>query len=336
MVSGKIDTMLALLSPLSHIGDSAGPDSYLSTQTVISQTGEVEEVFVYSGNAVRGVLRDCGSRYFLDNIGNGAIVQIPLELFYLFFSGGSIGGKQSINIDQAREIRRKIPHLSIFGGGVGNMLLPGKLNVGQALPVCREVKHIVPDHILEQTENLSNLSWRQMTTEQSYTRKDDAKDDLLRVHIQGQSLAIGQPEQLSLAGDTQPEELKDDKSPQQMRYTLEMLAAGAVLWQEIVFYDMTEIELGALVASITEWAKNPVIGGQSRIGMGKVNAEMNITLPETKESEHFLSVGQAGYSLSERASEAKYAYDRFLNKYAEYLQHNRQDLLLTVDGKEGA
>ncbi|MBW2084457.1 MAG: hypothetical protein JRI54_00275 [Deltaproteobacteria bacterium] len=264
----------------------------------------------------------------LDKLGSGVTLQIPLEMFYLFFSGGAIGGDQSIDIDQARRIREQIPHLSVFGGGVGNMLLPGKLAVGEGLPVCRELAHIIPQEV----PGNRKLSWRQMTTEISYSRKDDAKDDLLRPYLQSDDtpkLTGGQAALMLDSGDEKKEKKKD--RPEQMRYMIEVLCRGSVLWQETVFQDMTEIELGAFVAAIVEWSKQPYIGGQARIGMGKVKVDMQIELfGEGKEP--FLSVADGKCFLAESAKDAKVKYDEFLNRYAGYLEEKRDSLIRAIGG----
>lgn len=344
-LSGRLEAVYTLLSPLSHIGDSHGPESYLATQEILDAKGERVSVFIYSGNAFRGMWRDAGARYFLDGLGSGAVIQVPLEIFYLLFSGGAIGGVQQIDIDQARRIREMVPHLSVFGGGVGNMLLPGKINVGEGLPVCREFAHIIPDTC----PGNRSLSWKQMTTEVSYTRKDDAKDEILRPYLLDASmppqLDAPQQSQMALLEDgAQEEEPKADRKgkktdrekekdrPQQMRYTIEVLCRGAVLWQETTFQDMTDVELGALVAAIAEWSKAPYLGGQARIGMGKVQVDMDWE-PWGQEKEHFLSVGDGRCLLYPPAKEAKEKYDEFLRKYAGYLEEKRDMLTRAIAGK---
>lgn len=327
-MNGKIETVFTLLSPLSHIGESIGPNSYLATQDMLDANGNPIEVFAYSGNALRGMWRDAGAEYMLKKLGSGATLQIPLELFYLFFSGGAIGGDQAMDIDKSRRIREQIPHLSIFGGGVGNMLLPGKLSVGEALPVCRELAHIIPDYVSGNRE----LSARQMTTEVSYSRKDDAKDDLLRPYLQDAGVPQIEGPQMTLLPDPEQENKKETKEkPQQMRYTMEVFCRGAVLWQETFFRDMNEIELGAFVAAVTKWAENPCIGGQNRIGMGRVKAEMSFQL-FGEEKEPFITVSD-GYLLTDRAREAKSRYDEFLERYAGYLEENREGLTKAISGK---
>lgn len=339
-ISGRLEAVYTLLSPLSHIGSSIGPDSYLVTQDVIGPDGTPTEVFIYSGNAARGMWRDCGAKYMLDKLGQGATLQVPLELFYLLFSGGSIGGDQSIDIDQARRIREKVPHLSVFGGGVGNMLLPGKLNVGEGLPLCRELAHIIPARVLEGREGLANLSWRQQTTELSYTRKDDAKDDILREHLYDPSVQqLEAPKQGTLLpspdeGQKAKKDKSEDRKPQQMRYTIEALARGAVLWQDTTFSELTQVEMGALVAAITEWAKNPVLGGQARIGMGRVAAGFSWQTTDMERPEPFIMIEEGRNLLSEPAQDAKAAYDEFLRSYGGYLEANRQTLMLAISAKE--
>lgn len=362
---GRLETVFTLLSPLSHIGRSIGPDSFLATETILDANKRKTEVFVYSGNAWRGALRDVSGVYMLEKLSPNALLQLPLDVFYMLFSGGSIGGDQSIDIDQARRIRRQIPPLSVFGCGAGNMMLPGKINVGRGYPVCRELAHDIPEYVPGNRE----LSWQQITTENSYSRKDDAKDDLLRVYLREPEQALPAAETPQIEGPVdEPEETpeeapglfgaevekdeekgeyqqradskaskikqqkpKADKKPQQMRYTLEVFCQGAVLWQETTFFRMTEIELGVLAAALYEWGANPVLGGQNRIGMGKVKADIYFE-PYGGEKEHFVTVGGGKCLLGETAAAAKRTYDIFLERYSEYLENNREGLVKAITG----
>lgn len=330
MLNGKIDLCWTLLSPLSHIGESVGPDSYLATQSILDPFGRPIEVFTYSGNAIRGMLRDSGAKYFLDNLsGEDATVQVPLEVFYLLWSGGAIGGRQTIDIDQARKIRQAVPHLSIFGGGVGNQILPGKLNVGDALPLCSETQHLLPENVREP----GGVSWRAMTAERSYTRTDDAKDENKRIYLHDpESMPMLEGRQALLLADPDEEKKrqekreKDQDRPQQMRYTVEVLQPGARLWSEIVFFDLLEIELGALTAAFADWAKRPVLGGKSNVGMGKVSLDATIIL-HGEEPQNYITVNKDVALFGDVARDSKRAYDEYLRKYQAYLAHNKEELV---------
>jgi len=337
-ISGRLSLAWTLLSPLSHIGESVGPDSYLATQSILDPAGRPTEVFVYSGNAIRGMLRDAGAKYLLDHLSRDSIVQVPLEVFYLLWSGGAIGGDQKIDIDQARRIRKVMPHLSIFGGGVGNQIMPGKLSVSDALPLCAETQHLLPG----QWRKPNAVSWRAMTAERSYTRTDDAKDENKRVYLidpadQLEALPGGQ--QVSMLADPDAERRRQEKrdkaqsKPQQMRYTVEVLQPGAQLWSEIDFIDLLEVELGALVAAFDEWAKRPTIGGKANVGMGRVALESHLSINTYDEPEAFLAVNQEDRFLSRRATEARDSYDDYLGKYREHLETNREGMVRLIGGE---
>ena len=331
----RLDGVIKLQSPLSHIGESVGIDSYLSTDVIISQSGQPVECFVYSGNAFRGILRDCAASYMLERMGG---MKIPLDAFYLLFSGGSLGGTQSVDIDQARMYRRAIPMLSIWGGGVGNQILPGKLRMGSMYPICEETSMIIPEKF--QMQNAP--SWKRMSFEKSFTRMDDEKNDNKRVYLlEGKSedanIAIEsgrmiQGEMVFEAEETErpavkkkPPKKDSDGPAQQMRYTVEMMAAGTMLYQRIDLSAISEVELGAFVSALIKFSDAPYIGGKSGTGHGLVDAEYH-WLNDEKE-EVFVSLSKNDMHLSEAANSAKRAYDtQILESYNEYLENNQSEI----------
>ena len=335
----RLDGKVTLLSPLSHIGSSAGPDSFLSEDVIIGPDGRPVEVFTYSGNSYRGILRDKAAAYTLGKLGD---IRLAPDTFYLLFSGGSLGGAQSVDIDQARMYRRNIPMLSVFGGGVGNQILAGKIKVGSMYPLVSECQRVLPEHLRDP----GAPSWRQWTFEKSFTRMDDAKNEKLRKYLAGAEndglLASPKPQALLASEDVPgapPETAKKKKEdpPQQMRYTVEMLAAGAVLYQRIDLCDLTDLELGAFVSALVEFSKSSYIGGRSGTGSGLVDIEYAWRPAGAKESAgKFLSVTTDQLWLSKPAEEAKDKYDDFLVKlYDQYLENNADELtkLLAAGGK---
>ncbi len=328
----RLDGKITLLSPLSHIGESSGPDSFLSQDIVIGPDGQPVEAFVYSGNAFRGQLRDLAAIYMTERL--GGIVYNP-DVFYLLFSGGSLGGAQSVDIDQARMYRRNVPMLSVFGGGVGNQILTGKLKCGVMYPLVKECQRILPAHMRQNDAP----SWRQWTFEKSFTRMDDAKNENLRKHLNDQRMRsiLAEAQQATLPGETAPEKKKKKKKedpPQQMRYTVEMLAAGSVLYQRIDLCDMTDLELGAFVSALVEFSKHSYIGGKSGTGHGLCEIEYAWRPAGTKEPVgKFLGVDADCLWLSKPAEDAKGVYDDFLVRlYDQYLEGNADELTKLLTG----
>ena len=315
----RLDGTITLLSPLSHIGESIGIDSYLSQDIIIGPDGKPIECFVFSGNAFRGQLRDMAAIYMTKKLGN---IKYNPAVFYLLFSGGSLGGDQSVDIDQARMYRRNIPMLSIFGGGVGNQILTGKLKIGGMYPLVRECQRILPQQLRQEDA----ASWKQWTFEKSYTRMDDVKNDNRRQYLQENN-----QDALLLEGKKEKKE-----TPQQMRYSVEMLAAGSMLYQRIDLCDMSELELGAFVSAFVEFSKSPYIGGKSGTGHGLIAIEYRYKMGAKEEEAKFLEINSDYLYLSESAKQAQKTYDKFLSEiYERYIEDNSSELtqLLTAGGK---
>ena len=314
----RLEGTFTLMSPLQHTGESIGTDSYLSEVPIITPAGDVESVFCYSGNAWRGQLRDAAARYMLDRLSIGPI---PLPAFHLLFSGGSIGGQQTVDIDQARRFRRWLPIISLWGGGVGNQLLPGKWCVGDSWPICEETAHLVPERFRE-----GRLQpYTALTYEQSFSRHDDSKDERLRdVHLAPDE---EQPQLLIDAPKAKGKKDKSDGPATQMRYTIEMMIPGARLYTRLDLKDVTDLELGCLVSALDMFARAPYIGGGSNRGHGLVQLTYVWQDRESGESGHFLSVGGDQVLLSEPAQEAKDAYDEFLRQaYAAHLDSHESEI----------
>lgn len=310
----RIETIYTLLQPLSHIGESESTQSFLNTTTIVSN-GEPVECFVYSGNAIRGMLRDCGARYLLDRLG----IQVPLKAFHLLFSGGSIGGAQSLDIDQARLIRKALPFVSLFGGGVGNQILDGKLKQTFAYPICKETNDILPAYVEK-----SDYSWRHFTNVIEFSRKDDEKD------VNLSDLYLYDPDVKLLEGG-EKEKKKKEEPATQMRYGVEYLAPGVKLWHR---WDIicTELELGAFVSAIHEWQKQPYLGGMSGKGFGLVAADMELITEKGREP--FAQIGQEFIQLGPVANEAKQRYDEHLREiYDNYLIENKTEFTKLLSGE---
>jgi len=347
----RLDGKITLLSPLSHIGESLGTDSYLSEDLIIGPDGQPVECFLYSGNSYRGILRDAAAKYLLDKLGG---VAVPLETFHLLFSGGSIGGTQSLDIDQARLYRKMLPAFSIFGGGVGNQIMEGKLKIGSMYPLVAECQRILP----EKYRDKNAPSWRKWTYEKSYTRRDDSKQENLRKYIfeeQEEKIYLPENQQQALLPDGSPIEEKDplqarmeqleqqkkkkkekDGPATQMRYTVELMAAGAVFYQRIYLQDMSDLELGAFVSALHEFQKAPFLGGKSGTGHGLCEIEYEWSYPGDKESRGvFLKVSENTMWLSKPAEEAKQEYDDFLMKlYDGYLEEKAPELKQLLAGEK--
>lgn len=320
----RLQGTFRLLSPLSHIGESISATSYLVQEPVIQPGGGVEQLFVYSGNAWRGQLRDLAAEYMLDALGGP---RLPLDTFHMLFAGGRIGGEQSTNIEQARRMRRAIPLMAVWGGGVGNQILPGKLRVRNAYPLVEEALPVLPR---QYHEAASRTRYADITFEKSFSRMDDSRDARVAdARLLAAPVAVSQGALMAPADAPVAKAAKEP--PEQMRMTVELVAAGTVLATAIDVLDCSEVELGCLVSALHRFARSPHIGGQANRGHGLVELEYGLVRLDAAEPvmEPFVMVEGDGLPprLGAAAAGAKAAYDAHLEEmYAAYLTENASEV----------
>ncbi len=230
-----------MLSPLSHIGETASTGSYF--QTILTASGRVP---VITGNSIRGQLRDSMALHLLELLDT----KVSKDTFNILFSGGNINGAMKDDIEKAKKIREHFPLVSLMGGGLGDMIMAGKLICSFAYPVCKETESI--------TGIESDISWHSLIDEMEFTRTDDGKNDQLVGYMQD-------------AGEE-----KTAKASTQMRYSVQYMAAGTEFVQDFIFLDgVTALELGAFYTGIHKWFEVPRLGGMAAKGFGLFDANLD-------------------------------------------------------------
>lgn len=143
-------------APLAHGADGkAGNATLFRRIHVLATNGAVLDLPYYSGNAVRGQIRDLLADHFLASIGLPADRSKPavaLWFFYALYSGGALeeksdatkalkkqmGDNGALRADGIREFRDHLPALSLLGCALGNRVLPGRVQFADLRPVCAE------------------------------------------------------------------------------------------------------------------------------------------------------------------------------------------------------
>ncbi len=237
----KMRIKFKMLSPVSHIGETASTGSYF--QTVLTDEGRVP---VITGNSIRGQLRDSMALHLLDLLGT----KVSKDAFNILFSGGNINGAMRDDVEKSRKVREAFPCISLMGGGLGDMIMAGKLICSFAYPVCRETAKI--------TGIDSDLSWHSLVDEIEFTRTDDGKNDKLSGYM------------------IDAAEEKTAKASTQMRFSVQYMAAGTEFVQDFIFLDgLTSMELGAFYVGLRKWFEVPKLGGMAAKGFGLFDAELD-------------------------------------------------------------
>lgn len=269
--------VMTALTSVSHIGDTYGINAKLRREKIVTSDG-IEEIPIISGNSLRGILRDVGMLHMLRTLGygideeTGKVNGLSLAAFYFLFSGGALTKTPSrgIDIDEARRWRELIPLVALFGGAMGNQIMPGKLKVGKAIPICEETAHLLPEQFVDGAGG--RTIW-EMVQEEAYTRRDDEKNENLRQLIapEVRGLLESSARENRDKKGTGQDVIEETGQKQQMRYFVETLAAGTEFFWELTLDDVTPVEFDALAITLAEFSKAPHIGGKSGVGLGKVS-----------------------------------------------------------------
>lgn len=268
--------VVTALSSISHIGDTRGVNAELRREKVITPDG-VQDIPIVSGNGARGMLRDRGMLHMCRALGygvdeeTGEVRGLSLPAFHFLFSGGTLTSDagRGLDVASARRIRDLIPLVGVFGGAMGNQIMPGKLTVGKLVPLCAETAGIIPERLRETRPPLS--IW-DLLQQEAYTRRDDEKNETLRVLVAPQTRALLEAEQAARAAKrgTADDVDREIGQHQQMRYYVETFAAGTEFYWYLELADATDIEFEALLTALVEFSRRPVIGGKGAIGHGRV------------------------------------------------------------------
>jgi len=265
-------TLTALYSVTHNGGQSFGINAKLRREKFVQPDGRVEEVPTLSGNGLRGILRDRGMLHMCRLLGygvsaNGEVKGLTLPAFHFLFSGGSLtsAGGKAIDLESARTIRKLIPLVSVFGGAMGNTILPGKLKVNKGIPICAETAHLLPERY---TAGTLQSCW-DLTQEEMFTRRDDAKNLHLRGVLDNSTrMLLEQSETAAQKKTGEPQE--DTGQKQQMMYYIETFAAGTRFHWRLILEDPLDLEFEAFIATLAEFGKLPFAGGKSGTGMGEL------------------------------------------------------------------
>lgn len=301
----------AVTSILHNGGEQNGIATQLRREKVVMPNGEIEKIPVISGNAVRGILRDVGMYDMVQQLGygiekDGKIQGLSLNAFYFLFSGGSLTseGGSGLKVDKFRKMKELIPLIGVFGGAMGNQIMPGKVKIGKLIPIASETNHLLPDKYKSPE---APSVWDICQTEM-YTRRDDEKNDKLRDTIE-------ENVRLLLSGGGNKLEIAQSSTAQQMMYRVESIAAGTMFYWRIILEDPTDLEFESFIQTLLVFSRAPYIGGRSAVGHGEISVKFDNWI-----------------EIDSRANLEGKEVDRpLLQKYQEHLKSRKSEIIEALE-----
>lgn len=258
----NFEIKIKCLSPLAHFGDEMCGTMQTFRRIKYRYGDRYIDVPVYSGNALRGILRTLVFQDLLEKLGM-SIGSINQAVFYTLFNGGSLksGGIESLEFK--KNIRENCPPLVLLGSAYGNQMTEGKAKVGILRPVCKEMN----GYNREQSET---SLYSGMINEVFQTRSDRLKPKT----------------------DTVADSDTAVKETVQMKYEFETFSTGTELETEIAVEFGTELEQACMAYMIELLKKLGHIGGKSSDGYGKIEVICDYGDTDPKLYEDFIDANK--------------------------------------------
>lgn len=235
---------LKALSPIAHGSFSEGVDTGNISEfrkIPINNKGNIFEIPVISGNALRGVIRRLLTREFfsINELDKKLEPKLHDKLYAVMANGGALGKDLSASLNPLyiKEIRTQLPILSLLGSACYKYMISGMANVGFLVLDCQEL-------------GTGEFDSQTLLTEIGETR-----------HVDKSVINV------------------EDLDIKPMPYLTEAVIQGATFSGEIVFAPQTtEIEKAAMFHGIKLMNH---IGGKTARGYGRVEITSDVEMNDS-------------------------------------------------------
>ena len=270
----QIEIILRAAQPIAHAEGTVGNTQTIMRRKVRQPDGRFTRVPYVTGDTMRHGLREAGAYSLLEAAGLLDANSLSEAALRLLFSGGMVMGSASdaVRLDDERRMRETMPILSLLGGCVGNRIVPGKLEVGDAWLVCDETASILPKWVGEWTheQEMESASARAHVELVQRVRMDPSLSPSKRVLLtSGATAAVEQRLLMSeLASEREDAVGAKAAKSTMMPFSYETLSAGSLFWWRVDAVTHTQIERDTLYVMIAAFLAKARIGGKKGTGHG--------------------------------------------------------------------
>jgi hypothetical protein len=228
-----------------------GNEAIINREAIIDN-GKINHIPVISGNALRHrLIREPGA-YFVIGACNLAGKLNINQLNYLFNGGSLIESSVSCNIKKIAVMQQILPLYRLLGGCLTNQIVQGSLCFGRGMLVCRENSERINKLLPEEFSFENSIYPAERYVDQyQYTRGDASKMKDIDFFAAIDELPTGETKEKSNL----------------MIFNGQSIVAGTLFYSEIVLQNVSDLELGAALHSLSRWSG--FIGGQGSRGHGK-------------------------------------------------------------------
>ena len=263
---------LTATSSIAHGGETRGTITLLRRELIVTPDGQMTHVPVVSGNTLRGRLRRLGEELLRDAVGYEG--QLHPAAAHVLRGGGALAktSHEPLSGSRLQELRELVPHMGVFGGAGGGVIINGALDVGKVVPQVHETRGI--------TGVETDRSAFAATQLEAYTRQDDSDGHDFAAVVGGGGTA-----ELLFDAEGRPEAIVDGTGAgagaggNQMLFHLETFPAGTVFSTWLRLRRPSPLEAAFFCDVLEDFRGDGRLGGRVAIGHGQVEVALTPDAP---------------------------------------------------------
>lgn len=138
----KFFALSQALSAITHMSGTEGNEGILMRKPVATPSGEICEVPMLTGNALRHAIREVGGKFLIDQLGlSGATDKRPLN--FLLHGGDRTEKGRLESLGRQARMYELFPFLKFFAGSIPQQIMKGMSKVWFGWLVCEETRQII-------------------------------------------------------------------------------------------------------------------------------------------------------------------------------------------------
>ena len=269
----RYEVLLRAVQPIAHAEGTIGNATLAMRRKIRTPDGAILSVPIVTGDTMRHQLREAGAMALLDALGMLDAPGLTEAATRLLFNGGMLtakGGGGGVRLHEFRTLAGLLPTLALFGGCCNAQLVPGQLEVTDALVIAEETRELVPSWMLDRAGGLHPA--RAMLDEETRVRFDPTRDPskvrLLEAGARDavERKATAREEAHESGSDRDAMATKSTMLPR----TCEVIVPGTLLAWSVTATTYDALQEDTFATVMGAFLRRPVVGGKRGTGHGEL------------------------------------------------------------------
>lgn len=273
----RYEFILRADSPIAHHAEVFGNAAIIMRRKTRQPDGSFVDIPIVTADTMRHGLREAAAYAVLDAAGMldaGALSEAAIRLL---FAGGMVtgkGGASTVKLDTYRVLCEMVPPLALLGGCAENRVIPGRVQVDDAVLICDESAHQLPVWVNDWMRDHGGTleTCRAHVVEEQRVRMDPTLDPGKRKLLaSGDEVAVNARLLASETASANDDAVgKADAKSSMMPRRYETLAAGSLLYWGVSATCYSELDVDTLHVMVASFLSGARVGGKRGTGHGLI------------------------------------------------------------------